>query len=130
MFTKIICVDFDGVLHSYSSGWKGLYVVADSPVEGAIEWLRSVIDEKESDGSPRFEIAIYSSRSKEDAGIGAMMAWLGENGLESSYVSKITFPTQKPAAFLTIDDRCIQFQGTFPSGDDMAGFIPWNKKGD
>ena len=35
----IICVDFDGVIHSYKSGWRGVAVIPDPPVPGAIEWL-------------------------------------------------------------------------------------------
>jgi hypothetical protein len=41
MHKLTICVDFDGVLHSYASGWKGAGVVADGPVDGAIEWLNA-----------------------------------------------------------------------------------------
>ena len=34
-----LCVDFDGVIHSYISGWKGADVIPDPPVPGAIEAL-------------------------------------------------------------------------------------------
>lgn len=40
---KTICIDFDGVLHSYTSGWQGEDVASDPPVPGAIEWLREMI---------------------------------------------------------------------------------------
>jgi hypothetical protein len=38
MTKPILCLDFDGVIHSYSSGWKGADVIPDPPVEalGAI----------------------------------------------------------------------------------------------
>ena len=35
----ILCVDFDGVIHSYTSGWEGIDMIPDPPVEGAIKWL-------------------------------------------------------------------------------------------
>lgn len=117
---KILCVDFDGVIHSYSSGWKGGNVVSDPPVPGAIEWL-----EKASD---KYNINIYSSRSNHFDGIQAMKTWLLDNGLPPNILSDIFFPTQKPAAYLTIDDRAICFNGVFPSFDEIDNFKPWNKR--
>jgi hypothetical protein len=43
-------------------------------------------------------------------------------------ISSIEFPTEKPPALVTIDDRAITFTGIFPSLDDIAAFKPWNKK--
>jgi len=34
----------------------------------------------------------------------------------------------KPAAFLTIDDRAVCFDGTFPTTEQMLNFKPWYKK--
>lgn len=120
MAKKTICVDFDGVIHSYDSGWKGHDVVSDGPVPGAIDWLKRAV--------LFFDIQIYSSRSKEHEGIQAMRNWLLENGLSMELLNEIKFPTQKPAAFLTIDDRAICFEGTFPTFEEINSFRPWNKR--
>jgi hypothetical protein len=120
---KTLCVDFDGVLHSYTSGWQGAGIVSDPPVEGAIEWLMEMTQER------GIEVCIYSSRSREQDGVEAMMRWLVGNGLPLDLAARIKFPTQKPSAFLTIDDRCFRFEGDFPSYAWIQRFRPWQKWG-
>ena len=114
-----LCIDFDGVIHSYESGWRGIDVVTDPPVEGALEFLELCVED------PDFEVNIYSSRSKDPLGVAAMKEWFKFNNFK--YIDKLLFPTQKPAAYLTIDDRCFHFQGTFPSIEFIKKFKPWNK---
>jgi len=122
---KTILVDFDGVLHGYQSGWKGPDVIPDPPVPGAIEWLREMLADS------RFEIAIYSSRSLSHVGVDAMRDWLVRHGIsEVNRLSfpRLSFPLEKPAAHLTIDDRAICFDGRFPTLDEIDAFVPWHKK--
>lgn len=122
----ILCMDFDGVIHSYTSGWKGIDKIPDPPVNGALEFLPEAMN--------YFNVCIYSSRSKEDAGVLAMQNWLnkhlcpGRKPINSDWWTHIEFPIQKPSAFLTIDDRAIQFDGTFPPPRTLLNFKPWNKK--
>lgn len=116
-----ICVDFDGVAHQYVSGWQGEDVAADPPVEGALDWLRMMIDEW-------FKVVIFSSRSRTPQGIETMKKWFLEHGLEPMYLARLEFPEKKPNAFLIIDDRAFHFQGTFPTPEFIRNFKPWNKK--
>lgn len=44
------------------------------------------------------------------------------------FVKELSFPLMKPAAFLTIDDRAIQFKGNFMDPEDLLQFKPWNKQ--
>lgn len=118
---KILCVDFDGVLHSYTSGWQGADVVSDEMVPGAIRWLIDLLEQEE------YEVHIYSSRSNENGGIDAMRDWLGRYIIDQTLMSRLHFPLDKPPAYLTIDDRAICFRGTFPSVLEMDNFKPWNK---
>ena len=76
------------------------------------------------------EVVIYSARSSQSGGIKAMQQWLIKHGLHPAYITEgiLKFPTQKPAAFLTIDDRAICFDGSFPSSAQMMAFQPWNKR--
>lgn len=124
----ILCIDFDGVIHSYTSGWKGTDVVADPPVPGALRWIWKATE--------WFDIRVYSSRSREAAGRAAMDIWwrtecTKEFG-EPSHPAEncVEFCHEKPAAFLTIDDRAICFEGTWSDLDPtaMLDFKPWNKR--
>ena len=132
MSRPILSVDFDGVLHSYSSGWKGARNIPDPPVAGAIEWLRSMLDypEQWSHFAERahFDVCIFSSRSRYFGGRWAMRRWLLKHGLEHEYLEQIKFPLWKPPAMIAIDDRAITFQGTFPSVNELKLFQPWNKR--
>lgn len=129
-FKPTICVDFDGVIHSYERGWQN-GVIYGTVVPGFFEWVERVRD--------RFKIVIYSSRSKEDAGVLAMGAWLHEkrnewikDGGQRDPVEPLTmeFAHEKPAAWLTIDDRAIHFKGDWTApeltADAMRAFKPWN----
>ena len=139
-YTPILCLDFDGVIHSYTSGWKGAKVIPDPPVPGAIEFIQNVIN------SEKFELHIFSSRSNQEGGIQAMQDWLFEHCSKAmdetppgSLMTKdaiiqtvvyniIKWPTEKPPALLTIDDRAFCFEGKWPTLDYIADFKPWNKK--
>lgn len=128
MSKPILCLDFDGVLHSYTSGWKGADTIPDPPVSGAIAFLRDAVK--------RFRVCIFSSRSSQSGGQQAMRQWLGYWVLEErlsddedlAWASAIEWPTEKPPALVTIDDRAITFTGEWPSLDDIAAFRPWNKR--
>jgi hypothetical protein len=107
----ILVLDFDGVLHSYTSGWQGATTIKDPPTYGMVKFLRMAVD--------HFDVQILSSRSKEPAGIDAMKRWLDRevrdyydcvfhSGSPRDFDSAmeildaVKFPTEKPAAFLTI----------------------------
>ena len=123
----ILCVDFDGVIHSYTSGWQGADKAEDPPVPGAIAFLREAVK--------HFEVCIYSSRSREPDGVHCMAQYIGRWALEErlddheelAWISAIAFPVFKPAAFLTLDDRAVTFNGTFPTPETLLLFKPWNK---
>jgi len=60
--------------------------------------------------------------------IAAMTGWLNEHGLPWRAYLRLSFPTQKPAAHITIDDRAICFDGTWPELHAIENFKPWNKR--
>lgn len=128
MSKPIICVDFDGVIHSYERGWQGGKIYG-TIVPGFFEWLEKAQE--------HFQIVIYSSRSKTPEGIAEMKEflikenhkWIDDHGGKFEYGASVTFSAEKPSAFLTIDDRAIQFQGKWdaPELDPevLKNFKPW-----
>ncbi len=127
-FKPTICIDFDGVIHSYERGWQG-GVIYGTMVPGFMAWSMTV--------QADFNLVIYSSRSKTPEGISAMQTWMLERVREwmmpfeaKRWLAGFTFSAEKPAAWLTIDDRAIRFQGdwTAPelSPDAILAFKPWN----
>jgi hypothetical protein len=129
----ILCVDFDGVIHSYTSPWQGAAIIPDPPVPGALLWLWKATE--------WFDVHVYSSRSKSLDGRVAMFEWMVRYAADvwdlthpmaqSTLVDyPITFSHEKPAAFLTIDDRAYCFEGDWSEIEpaDLLHFRPWNKR--
>ena len=118
---KTVVFDFDGVIHSYTSGWKGATIIPDPPVEG-IE--QALIDIRNAG----YEIAIVSTRSALPSGRIAVINWLDKwNLLE--YVDRVC--TEKPPAIVYIDDRAIRFDGK-PENllEQINTFKPWYETGE
>ena len=52
---KTIAIDFDGVIHKYSGGWKDGSIY-DEPVEGAFQSIRALMDKG-------YSVFVFSTRS-------------------------------------------------------------------
>ena len=138
-FKPTLCIDFDGVIHSYEKGWQGGVIYGDA-TPGFFQWAEGA--------GKKFELVVYSSRSKDDSGILDMRMWLStkarEAGLhdtpsddgslrllnaKAANVTVLKFAHEKPAAWLTIDDRAVQFRGDWTDPqlepDAMLAFKPW-----
>ena len=123
----ILVLDFDGVLHSYTSGWQGAAVIPDPPVPWAMDFLLRAVEE--------FEVHILSSRSHQWGGRRAMKRWIRAELFKATLpveaddcYAALKFPRIKPAAMLTIDDRALTFTGTWPTMQELRRFQPWNKR--
>lgn len=131
MSKPILVLDFDGVIHSYTSGWEGVDIISDPPVPGALEFMYHALD--------HFDVCVFSSRSNQIGGLGAMQKWLRDYAIALlsdgrfgddpmlCWLDHIRWPTTKPSAFVTIDDRAITFTGKWPAIEDLLAFKPWNK---
>lgn len=118
---RIIAIDFDGVLHSFTSGWTETCNITDPPTKGAIAWLTKLVH--------IYNVVIFSARNEDVDAICAMKRWLFEHGMLWIDIDKLEFPTKKPACHLLIDDRCFCFKGKFPTVSEINNFMPWHGNG-
>jgi hypothetical protein len=97
---QTVCLDFDGVVHSYRSGWQGVTSIPDPPIHGtadAVAHLRK-----------HYRVVIHSARCATPAGREAIAAWLLRHQIEVDEICE-----HKPPALVYIDDRAIRFQGSW-----------------
>lgn len=128
-----IAVDFDGVIHQYTTKQKGewdpLYI-PDPPMPGAFDWLKGMVK--------HFKVVIYSARftprgnteadwaeavdAKE-----AVRGWMLKYGLQAMVLHQLEFwmSPGKPTALVYIDDRGFRFEGTFPTKNQIHQLKPW-----
>jgi len=114
LYENTVVFDFDGVIHSYRSGWQGTVVIPDPPVDG----VKEVIDELRSSG---YEVVVVSTRCYRKGGVEAIKWYLNKHGIEVDAVTG-----EKPPAKVYVDDRAITFDGKAEGlVERIKLFRPW-----
>lgn len=92
--SKVICLDFDGVINDYQ-GWRdeGFDVILDEPFADARESIQTLRD-------LGYTILVHSTRCAHPGGHFAIWKWLKEHDIEVDRICD-----EKPLASLYIDDR-------------------------
>lgn len=131
----LLCLDFDGVLHSYTTPWQGRAIIPDPPVPGALAWMLRA--------AYHWDIAVFSARSvpttgRERSGVQAMRIWMQRWLFEEGHMdrhqahsfvqTRLQWPVHKPSADLIIDDRALRFEGDWGAFDpqELLKLQPWN----
>ena len=118
-YTPTVVFDFDGVIHSYSSGWKGETTIPDPPVPGIDKALQDI-------KAAGYTVVVVSTRCSTQKGVDAINLWLHHNGL-AQYIDTVC--KEKPPAIVYVDDRAICFDGNASTLlDKISSFKPWYKK--
>lgn len=113
-YKPTVVFDFDGVINSYASGWKGIDIIPDPPVEG----IRDAIDEIRCMG---YKVVVVSTRCADPEGLAAVMMYLSNYGFIVDGVM-----AEKPPAICYIDDRAICFDGDASSlPEKVKNFKNW-----
>ncbi len=95
-----VCLDFDGVIHSYQSGWQGPATISDPPIHKVDESIRKLRAD--------FRVVVYSARCSTEAGRVAICNWLAKHQIEVDEVCE-----HKPPAHVYVDDRAVNFSGNW-----------------
>ena len=113
-----VVLDFDGVIHSYASGWQGVDVVPDPPVPLIDEEIKRI-------RAAGYRVVVVSTRCATPEGMGSVRRYLRENGIEVDDVA-----AEKPPAKVYVDDRAMLFDGN-PKGllEKIQQFRPWQEGG-
>lgn len=116
-YIPTVVFDFDGVIHSYTSGWKGVDVIPDPPVPG----IRDAIAEIRAAG---YRVVVVSTRCAKLEGLVAIHKFMDENNILVDDIS-----AHKPPALVYIDDRALCFDG-HPETllNKIQEFKPWYQK--
>lgn len=109
-----VVFDFDGVINSYKSGWKGDTEIPDAPVPGICEAIAHV-------RLTGYRAVVVSTRCRTSDGMAAVRAYLSDNEIVVDDVR-----ADKPPAVCYIDDRAICFDG-HPEAllEKIINFKPW-----
>lgn len=129
-FRPTLAVDFDGVVNPYSRGWQGGELYEREVTPGFWLWLETV--------SERFDVVIHSSRfaDRDPQLVGDWLRarWAEHSGMDGvpDWLERLAFSPTKPPAWLTVDDRCVRFDGDW-SADElrpeaMLAFEPWTQR--
>jgi len=108
-----IAIDFDGVIHSYYSGWQGALVANDPIVPG----IKEVIAELRKD----YDVVIMSSRCLHPGGTQTI-----ENYLRKYNIVVDGITGEKIPAMVYVDDRAITFHKVKGLVDQIKQFKTWH----
>lgn len=114
---KTVVFDFDGVIHSYTSGWKGNIHIPDPPVPGIREAIAEIRD-------AGYRVVVVSARNYTSDGMAAVRRYLAEHDIVVDAVLQ-----KKPPAVAYVDDRAICFDGNAGGLlEEIESFVPWMHK--
>ena len=131
-----VAIDFDNVLHSYTSPWSASADISDPPLLGAIEWLERLAAEGARIilHSCRFtcwnpDAAGFIAGDPEDVEA-AVWEWLTKHGLSDVACERVSMWTWvgKPYADAYVDDKAIAFCGDFYSVEKLKGLVAYHKR--
>lgn len=113
---RTVVLDFDGVIHSYTSKWKGVAVIPDPPVAGIKEAIQDI--------RKQYRVVVASTRCFQEGGIEAVTAWLDRHAIVVDDVV-----AHKPPATVYVDDRAINFDGNSAALlDKIKAFKTWQQE--
>ncbi len=104
--SKVICLDFDGVIHKNSKGFHD-GTIYDDPIEGALESIKHL------NHNLGYTLTIHTCKANPKrplvdgkTGIELVWGWLEKHNV-AQYIKEVTYI--KPNAICYIDDKGVRF---------------------
>lgn len=116
---KAISLDFDGVIHSFTSAWTNEYEIHDPPTPGAFEFIRAA-------HAAGWTVHVLTARCHTAEAESAILAWFNKHGLGLEHLNKLVVSSVKRGAMLYIDDNGHRFDGTWPTLEEIENMRTWN----
>jgi hypothetical protein len=114
-----VALDFDGVINSYKSGWKG-ETETDDQVKGAAEGILKLLE-------TGLNIVIYSTRAGSPEGKKTIYDYLWS--IIGGATERIAISAEKPVASVYVDDRAVTFSGDWEEiPEKIEKFKSWVDK--
>jgi len=107
MTTRVIALDFDGVLHDYRCwdiSWSDHGDPLELPVQGAQDAVGRFLE-------AGFDVAVFSTSAKNQLYIDGIRAWLRRHQFASEWAINATITNEKLHCALYVDDRGFRFEG-------------------
>jgi len=97
---KVVCIEFDGVIHMNHSAWVSEALISDQPIlraQESIAMLRNTYD-----------VVVHSKRCRTAEGRAAIANWLASHDIEVDGIRE-----HKPDAHIYLDHRGLAFDGNW-----------------
>jgi hypothetical protein len=118
---KTIAIDFDGVINSYTSGWRGA-TETDDPVVSAATAIDGLFNRG-------YKLIIFSTRANTLEGVETIREYIRRHTENDPLADSIEITDRKPIADVYIDDRAIPFTGNWAETlEQIETFKPWIEK--
>jgi hypothetical protein len=118
---KNVSIDFDGVIHAYTTPWTTALEISDGPVEGAFDFIRATL-------KAGYGIHILTARANDPGVEQVIVQWFLKHGLEFFYVDRLNISPLKKGAIVYIDDRGWRFEGKWPTLEEIEALQQWNRR--
>ena len=108
-----VCIDFDGTLTTYASGYTPDGDIPDGPTDGAKEAMEKLYR--------HYKVVVYSARAGTAKGNIAICNWLDDHGIPCHEVTAV-----KPPAIAYVDDRAVRFDDDWKQVLQDINVPPWH----
>jgi hypothetical protein len=114
---RTVAIDFDGVLAHYDGNYREGQL--GEPHPAAIKTIQDYI-------AADMDVVIHTTRARTQRGVSLILAWLVKHGITKMDLTRMAISSIKPVAYVYIDDRAIQFNGTFPTAQQIREYKTWD----